>query len=316
MLESNDAWLNIVGRTREELERGEISWRAITAPEWAAQDDQVTRKLDAEGWVAPYEKEYVRPDGTRAPVLLSARHARPRPAARGRRGDRPRGALRRRPRARADPRARARGAPRGRAGGGPVGAAAARDRGAVGGELGRRGRRGRGRPGRRGLLRGGRGARLPRGRPGRDALRPRLREHRDGRVAPVPAPHRRSRLRRAADRRGRVPGDARRLGALSAAASGDHRCVRGDGRGPDRVRRARVRRARPLQPHGPPLHGRRPCVPRRARRPGGQRARARAAVRGARVRGAHAAGGAAAGPAGGDPRPRGLGPVPLDRRRR
>ena len=71
VLESNDAWLNIVGRTREELERGEISWRAITAPEWAAQDDQVTRKLDAEGWVAPYEKEYVRPDGTRAPVLLS-----------------------------------------------------------------------------------------------------------------------------------------------------------------------------------------------------------------------------------------------------
>jgi PAS domain S-box-containing protein len=71
VLEANDAWLKIVGRTREELERGEISWRAITAPEWAAQDDQVTRKLDAEGWVAPYEKEYVRPDGTRAPVLLS-----------------------------------------------------------------------------------------------------------------------------------------------------------------------------------------------------------------------------------------------------
>ena len=71
VLESNDAWLKIVGRTREELERGEISWRAITAPEWAAQDDQVTRRLDAEGWVAPYEKEYIRPDGTRAPVLLS-----------------------------------------------------------------------------------------------------------------------------------------------------------------------------------------------------------------------------------------------------
>ena len=71
VLESNDAWLNIVGRTREELEAGEISWRAITAPEWAAQDDQVTRKLGADGWVAPYEKEYIRPDGTRVPVLLS-----------------------------------------------------------------------------------------------------------------------------------------------------------------------------------------------------------------------------------------------------
>jgi PAS domain S-box-containing protein len=71
VLESNDAWLAIVGRTREELEAGTISWRAITAPEWAAQDDHVTRRLDAEGWVAPYEKEYMRPDGTRAPVLIS-----------------------------------------------------------------------------------------------------------------------------------------------------------------------------------------------------------------------------------------------------
>src|ERR687894_709537 len=70
-LESNDAWLAIVGRTREELEAGQISWRAITPPEWAAQDDQVTRKLGADGWVAPYEKEYIRPDGTRVPVLLS-----------------------------------------------------------------------------------------------------------------------------------------------------------------------------------------------------------------------------------------------------
>src|SRR5262245_8045407 len=71
VLESNDAWLDIVGRTREELEAGAISWRAITAPEWAAQDDQVTRKLDDEGWVAPYGKESIRPDGTPVPVLLS-----------------------------------------------------------------------------------------------------------------------------------------------------------------------------------------------------------------------------------------------------
>src|SRR5919112_854311 len=51
-----DPMLAIVGRTRAELEAGEISWRAITAPEWAAQDDQVSRRLAAEGWVAPYEK--------------------------------------------------------------------------------------------------------------------------------------------------------------------------------------------------------------------------------------------------------------------
>jgi PAS domain S-box-containing protein len=71
VLESNDAWLRMTGHTRAELEAGEISWRAMTPPEYASGDDRVLEQLAADGWVEPYEKEYERPDGTRVPVLIS-----------------------------------------------------------------------------------------------------------------------------------------------------------------------------------------------------------------------------------------------------
>src|SRR3954447_2608829 len=69
--EANDAWLRITGHTRAEQESGQLSWRAITPPEWAAADDRAMEQLASAGWVEPYEKEYTRPDGTRVPVLIS-----------------------------------------------------------------------------------------------------------------------------------------------------------------------------------------------------------------------------------------------------
>jgi len=71
VLEANDAWLELTGHTRAELERGELSWRAMTPAEWTRGDDRVIEQLEREGWAQPYEKEYVRPDGTRVPVLVS-----------------------------------------------------------------------------------------------------------------------------------------------------------------------------------------------------------------------------------------------------
>jgi PAS domain S-box-containing protein len=71
VLEANDAWLEMTGHTRAELETGDISWRAMTPPEWTAGDDRVLERLVGDGWVEPYEKEYVRPDGVRVPVLIS-----------------------------------------------------------------------------------------------------------------------------------------------------------------------------------------------------------------------------------------------------
>ena len=72
VLEANDAWLAMTGHSRAELDAGDLRWRAMTPAEWAPGDARVMERLAHEGWVAPYEKEYVRPDGTRVPVLISA----------------------------------------------------------------------------------------------------------------------------------------------------------------------------------------------------------------------------------------------------
>ena len=71
VLEANDAWLELTGHTRAELDAGELSWRAMTPAEWGPGDDRVIEQLERQGWAQPYEKEYVRPDGRRVPVLVS-----------------------------------------------------------------------------------------------------------------------------------------------------------------------------------------------------------------------------------------------------
>ncbi len=71
VLEANDAFLAMVGRSRAELDAGALSWRALTPREWLAADDRVLGQLAREGRVEPYEKEYERADGSRIPVLVS-----------------------------------------------------------------------------------------------------------------------------------------------------------------------------------------------------------------------------------------------------
>lgn len=71
VLEANDYYLNLVGFTREELQRGQVDWRAVTPPEWLSTDEEAIRELRERGTCAPYEKEYLRRDGTRVPVLLA-----------------------------------------------------------------------------------------------------------------------------------------------------------------------------------------------------------------------------------------------------
>jgi two-component system cell cycle sensor histidine kinase/response regulator CckA len=70
--EANDAFLDIIGYTRDDLESGRIHWRTITPPRWAARDDDALEQLRRTGAFRPFEKEYVRRDGHRVPVLLGA----------------------------------------------------------------------------------------------------------------------------------------------------------------------------------------------------------------------------------------------------
>ena len=71
-LEANEAFLHMIGATREELERGELRWPEMTPPEWADADARAMRALRGTGRAESYEKEYVRRDGGRVPVLVNA----------------------------------------------------------------------------------------------------------------------------------------------------------------------------------------------------------------------------------------------------
>jgi PAS domain S-box-containing protein len=70
--EANDAFLGIVGYTRQDFEAGRITWDAITPPEWAHADDEAVEQMGRTGAFRPYEKEYLHRDGHRVPVLIGA----------------------------------------------------------------------------------------------------------------------------------------------------------------------------------------------------------------------------------------------------
>ena len=69
--EANDAFLNMLGYTREELEGGKLRWDDLTPPEHHANDLIYSQQLKDRGFVAtPWEKEYLHKDGHRVPVLV------------------------------------------------------------------------------------------------------------------------------------------------------------------------------------------------------------------------------------------------------
>lgn len=69
-LEANDAFLRIVGYDREDLVSGLVHRTAITPPEWRDRDARTVEELKRIGTAQPFEKEYLRKDGSRVPVLI------------------------------------------------------------------------------------------------------------------------------------------------------------------------------------------------------------------------------------------------------
>jgi PAS domain S-box-containing protein len=70
--EANQAFLQLVGFTRDELVSGAVSWQAITPIEYRPLDERALAELRASGVCTPFEKEYVAKDGSRIPVLIGA----------------------------------------------------------------------------------------------------------------------------------------------------------------------------------------------------------------------------------------------------
>ncbi|MBV8590216.1 MAG: PAS domain S-box protein, partial [Acetobacteraceae bacterium] len=71
ILEANDAYLRIVGYDRQDLGSGRLRWTDLTPSEWRdRQKRQWIPELKMTGTVQPFEKEYIRKDGSRVPVLV------------------------------------------------------------------------------------------------------------------------------------------------------------------------------------------------------------------------------------------------------
>jgi PAS domain S-box-containing protein len=70
VLEANDAFLRIVGYDREDLRAGRIERDKINPPEYRERTRRAIAQARERGACTPYEKEYVRKDGTRVPVLI------------------------------------------------------------------------------------------------------------------------------------------------------------------------------------------------------------------------------------------------------
>ena len=68
----NDAFLRIVGYDREELVTGSVGQRILTPPDWQERTQRAMAEMKLTGAFQPYEKEYIRKDGTRVPVLIGA----------------------------------------------------------------------------------------------------------------------------------------------------------------------------------------------------------------------------------------------------
>jgi len=70
IFEANDAFLEIVGYTREDLAAKRINWIAMTPPELLPLDMNAIQELKEQGTFTPFEKAYYRKDGRLVPILI------------------------------------------------------------------------------------------------------------------------------------------------------------------------------------------------------------------------------------------------------
>ena len=68
--EINDALLALLGYSRDDILSGGTAWKDLTPPEWREVDARALEQLTKSGVAGLREKEYVRKDGRRVPVLV------------------------------------------------------------------------------------------------------------------------------------------------------------------------------------------------------------------------------------------------------
>jgi PAS domain S-box-containing protein len=72
VLEANDTFLSMLGFDRDDLVAGRVRWTDLTPPEWHDRAAQARQEVRTTGRAKPFEREYLRKDGSRVPVLIGA----------------------------------------------------------------------------------------------------------------------------------------------------------------------------------------------------------------------------------------------------
>jgi PAS domain S-box-containing protein len=70
IIDANDAFLDMVGYSRDDLLSGRLRWTTVTPVEWDAATARAAAEIRSTGRCATYEKEYIRKDGSRVPALV------------------------------------------------------------------------------------------------------------------------------------------------------------------------------------------------------------------------------------------------------
>jgi len=70
IIDANDAFLRIVGYTRSEILSGKLRWDTITPPGYRDSDQRAIEQIKITGVAHPWEKEFLRKDGSRVAVLI------------------------------------------------------------------------------------------------------------------------------------------------------------------------------------------------------------------------------------------------------
>lgn len=70
--DANDAFLEMLGYEREDLEAGRINWDQVTRPESLSLDEDAFEEMRRTGACTPFKREFIRKDGTPVTLLFGA----------------------------------------------------------------------------------------------------------------------------------------------------------------------------------------------------------------------------------------------------